>query len=169
MEIEEDIAYDGKNYHIVYSDADSFYDLPKELVRQHYGVCFYKGKIVVGWHEQKKVWGLLGGKIESGESFDEALVREVQEESNMRILEHRPIGYQKSIQADGGVMYQLRSLCLVEPIGDFVSDPSGSVTKIKLINVSEWDEHIDWGEVGRRILERSLELKSRVDSPGEGI
>lgn len=157
MEIEDDIAYDGKSFHIVYGDADSFDDLPKELVTQHYGVCFYGDKIVVGWQPKGERWSLLGGKIEPGETFDEALVREVREESNMRVLEHRPIGYQKVIKLDGSFIYQIRSKCIVEPIGEFVSDPAGGVTEIKLIDVSEWDEYIDWGDVGRRILERSLE------------
>jgi hypothetical protein len=86
----------------------------------------------------------------------------------MRVLEHRPIGYQKVIKADGSFVYQIRSKCIVEPIGDFVSDPSGGVTKIKLIEAADWDEYIDWGSVGRGILERALKLKTRVDSPGEG-
>ena len=156
MEIEDDIDYDGKNFHIVYRDSDTFDDLPKDLVQQHYGVCFYGDKIVVGWHEKSRRWSLLGGKIEEGETFSETLEREVGEESNMRIMKQIPVGYQKVISTDGSFVYQLRSTCLVEPIGAFVSDPSGSVTKMKLIDVSEWDEYIDWGRVGRRILQRAL-------------
>jgi len=158
MEIEDDIAYDGKSFHIVYRDADNFDDLPKELVQQRYGVCFYGAKIVVGWHPRGGQWSLLGGKVELGETFDEALEREVIEESNMRVLQHSPIGFQKVIKQDGGFVYQLRSRCIVEPIGEFVSDPSGGVTAIKYIDVSEWDEYVHWGAVGRRILERALKL-----------
>ncbi len=158
MEIEEDIAYDGKRFHIVYSDADTFGDLPKDLIEQHYGVCFYGDKIVVGWHEIGQRWSLLGGKIEKGENIDDALEREVREESNMRVLEHRPIGYQKVVKQDGSFVYQLRSKCIVEPIGEFISDPSGGVAKIQMIDPADWSEYIDWGEVGKRILERALAL-----------
>lgn len=103
---------------------------------------------------------MLGGKIEPGEAADDALIREVMEESNMRVLEHRPIGYQKFIRPDGSFVYQLRSFCVVEPIADFANDPSGGVTKIKLIDPKNWNEYIDWGAVGVRILQRALQFCS---------
>ena len=40
---------DGEiEYSVEYQDTDSFADIPYEYVNQHYGVCFYGGKIVVG-------------------------------------------------------------------------------------------------------------------------
>jgi len=45
----------GVNYQFEYSDADSFDNLPKELVRQAYGVCFYDNKMVIGCGGQKRI------------------------------------------------------------------------------------------------------------------
>lgn len=162
MEINERFVDGGIDYDVMYSDAESFEDLPIEQISQHYGICFYEDKIVIGWHEQKTRWTLLGGKIEPGETVDNALIREVREESNMRVLQHRPIGYQRIIRSDGSFVYQLRSFCIVEPIADFVSDPSGGVTKIKLIDSKDWNEYIDWGAVGVRILERALQFRATL-------
>ena len=97
-----------------------------------------------------------------GESVDDALIREVKEESNMRVLGHYPIGYQKVTRGDGSFVYQLRSVCIVESLADFVSDPAGGVTKITCIDPQEWDEYIHWKDIGHRILERALEIKNKL-------
>jgi ADP-ribose pyrophosphatase YjhB (NUDIX family) len=164
MEIKDRINYEGKNYHVTYTDADTFRDLPYDKINQHYGVCFFDDKIVVGWNEKKQHWSLIGGKIEPQETVDDTLVREVREESNMKVRWHQPIGYQQVTAEDGSFVYQLRSCCVVEPMGAFVNDPAGHVTKILLIDPEEWDSYIDWGVIGKRILARALEIKSRYFS-----
>jgi len=162
MQLKDQFRDGGNEYSVEYHDADSFAEIPYEQVNQHYGVCFYGDKIVVGWHPRQDRWGLLGGKIEMGESVDDALVREVQEESNMRVLRHQPLGYQKVMRADGSFVYQLRSVCIVESFADFVSDPDGGVTKIAFIDPQKWDEYIHWKDIGHRILERALEIKNKL-------
>lgn len=159
MRIEEDYIANGKKYHVVYSDTDSFEHLPQEKITQHYGVCFYGEKIVVCWHGKKEEWTLPGGKVESGESLEQTLFREVAEETNMSVISHTPIGYQEVFREDGTSVIQLRSVCVVEPIGEFVADKDGSITEIKCIDAKEWNEYIYWGDVGKRILERAREIK----------
>lgn len=149
----------NKNWQFIYFDANSFDGLPYEQCRQHLGVCFYGDKVVLGWHEGKhNHWSLVGGTIEPGEFIDSALIREVQEESNMKVLWHKPIGYQQVTTADGKVFFQLRSYCEVEPIGDFVSDPAGIVTRITYIEPNDFKNFVDWGEIGNRIIERAVEI-----------
>ncbi len=162
MQLKDQFRDSGNEYSVEYQDADSFADILYENVNQHYGVCFFGDKIVVGWHPKQNRWDLLGGKIESGESFEDTLIREVQEESNMRVLRHQPLGYQKVTREDGSFVYQLRSVCIVEPFGDFMSDPAGGVTKITCIDPQEWDEYIHWKDIGHRILERALEIKNSL-------
>lgn len=106
-----------------------------------------------------KSWGLVGGRIEEGETFEQTLRREVQEESNMKIVPFKPIGYQKVIDIkDKSFIYQLRYACVVEPFGEFVSDPTNTIDEIKLIDPLEYKKYFDWGEIGERIITRGIQI-----------
>ncbi len=158
MTIKQNLNWsDGKVYKLVWRDCDSFEEIKDKKLQQSYGVCFYKNKLVIGGNGNNK-WGLIGGHIENGETPEETLIREVQEESNMRVIKQIPIGYQEVINPDGAIDYQLRSFCLVEPIGQFVSDPAGSVTEIKLIDPKDYKKYFDWGKIGDRIMKRAMEI-----------
>lgn len=163
---EEWTGRSGEKYVFEYSDADSFDILDSSLCRQVYAVCFCDNKMVIGCGPQKwneDGWGLLGGGIEKGETFEETLKREIQEESNMKVLSYLPIGYQKVINTkDASYVYQLRYVCKVKPFGPFVSDPAGSITEIKLINPSEYKKYFNWGKIGERIISRAVELLPRI-------
>jgi 8-oxo-dGTP pyrophosphatase MutT (NUDIX family) len=152
----------GEVFDIEYDDVDDFNTLPRELCTQVYGVCFCDDKLVIGFGGKKKAWGLIGGTIEPGESFEETLKREIIEESNMEVTKWLPLGYQKITDKDGIEKYQLRAACLARPLGDFVEDPAGSIKEIKLINPADYKQYFDWGEIGDRIIERALELKSKL-------
>jgi len=149
---------DGSIAYITYNDADSFENLRKEKVTQVYGVCFVGEKMLVVHNE--KHWSLVGGTLESGETFEECLKREIQEESNMKVLEFLPIGYQEVI-CNGEKIYQIRYACAVALYGDFVSDPAGSVTEIKLIEPSEYKQYFNWGDVGDRLVACALKVKQK--------
>jgi 8-oxo-dGTP pyrophosphatase MutT (NUDIX family) len=158
-------SYTGKSgvtYALEYSDADSFEDLDYAKCRQVYGVCFCDDKMVIGYGGQKQDWGLIGGTIEPGETFEQTLKREIQEESNMKVLSALPIGYQKVTDTrDGSCVYQLRYACMVRPYGPFVADPADSITEIKLIDPAEYKKYFDWGKIGDMVIERALELKKQ--------
>lgn len=165
---EEYIGRSGVKSIFEYQDADSFDNLDYSKCRQVYGVCFYDDKIVVGygWYAgQKQDWGLIGGTIEKGEKFEETLIREIQEESNMEVISYLPIGYQKAINTrDGDYIYQLRYACKVKPRGPFVEDPAGVITEIKLIDPKDYKQYFDWGKIGDRIMARALEIKESLIS-----
>jgi len=164
MKITENyLGNSGVKYIFEYEDANSFDNLEYDKCRQAYGACFCDDKLVIGFGGKKNDWGLIGGTIEPGEKFEETLKREIQEESNMEVLKALPIGYQKVIDTrDDSYIYQLRYACLVKPLGTFVSDPAGSVTEIKLIDPLEYKQYFDWGKIGERIIERALDLNSRL-------
>ncbi|MCX6712777.1 MAG: hypothetical protein NTY66_01060 [Candidatus Vogelbacteria bacterium] len=101
--------------------------------------------------------------MEKGETFIETLKREIQEESNMKVLSCLPIGYQKVTDTrDNSFVYQLRYACLVRPYGPFIEDPAGSITKIKLIDPAGYKQYFDWGQIGDQIISRALELKLKL-------
>lgn len=164
MTIKQNLSWnDGKVYKLVWHDCDSFDEIKGKKLQQSYGVCFYNSKLVIGRGDNSK-WNLIGGHIEKEESPEEALVREAIEESNMKVLKQIPIGYQEVINPDGTIDYQLRSFCIVEPIGEFVSDPAGSVTEIKLIDPKDYKKYFDWGKIGDRIMERAVEILNRQNN-----
>lgn len=162
MEIKSQISnLDGSMTQIIYNDADSFDFLDKSKVKQVYGVCFFEGKMLIVFNGKRKAWGLVGGSIEVGESFEGCLKREVKEESNMKVLSSVPIGYQAVTMGDNTI-YQLRYACAVRPIDSFVADPDNAITEIKLIDPLSCKEFFDWGEIGDRIIKRGTEIITKL-------
>ncbi len=156
------INTDGSVVNLTYRDADSFEDLISKKVTQSYGVCFVGDKIVIVHIPKINHWGLVGGTLKEGESYEECLKREIKEESNMKVNYFAPIGYQE-VELPNETIYQLRYLCIVEPYGEFISDPDGSVTEIKIIDPKDYKQYFDWGEIGDRIMERAIELKEKFE------
>lgn len=151
----------GKKFIVEYFDCDDFSTLPVEQCTQTYGVCFVGDQIVIGLRA-KLYWGLIGGTIEKGETFDETFAREIKEESNMEVLRKIPVGYQKVTTEEGKVFYQLRYVAIVRPFGPFVEDPAGAIKEIKLIDSKDYKQYFDWGAIGERIIERALELRNKL-------
>ena len=139
-----DYFRDGRHFKIEYFDVQTFHDIPIDLVQQVYGVCFHQSKMIIVRNGVRGTWGLVGGQREEGESIDQALRREIQEESNMEVLKWKPIGVQKVTDPENKSYYQLRTVCRVKPLGPFVSDPGGSVTEVKYIDPFTYKKYFDW-------------------------
>lgn len=56
------------------------------------GVVIDKGKILLGKRKDLKIWGLPGGRVEKDETVEEALIREVEEETGIKVDEFRLSG-----------------------------------------------------------------------------
>lgn len=125
----------GQVLPVVYQDVDDEkVELAGKSVDAVHAYCFCGDKLVLVYADSKGYWTPPGGGVEAGEMVAEAVVREVQEESNMKVLRQRVIGCQE-IAEPQGVVRQTHSVCLVEPYGEFVSDPDGDITKIALVSV----------------------------------
>ena len=153
----------GQILNLVYCDIDKEEELLGKKVSGVHAYCFFDGKLVIVYAENKGYWTPPGGGVELAESITEAVVREVLEETNMRVIKQELIGYQ-DIFEHGKINTQTRSVCLVEPIDDFVSDPDGDITEIKLIDPKDCKKYFDWGVVGDRLLDRALEKLSENKS-----
>lgn len=162
------IESDGKEWIYEYFDSIKFDELPQDRIKQAYGVCFYGNDMVIGYGGLKKGWGLIGGSLEPGETYENALVREIKEESNMEIVSYIPIGYQKLTNVENGkLIFQLRYACKVKPIGEFSIDGGDGITekgitKIKLIDPLTYKEYFDWGEIGDYIIKKAISLKTSL-------
>lgn len=142
-----------------YFDCDSFDEIRDLNCAQCYGYCFHKDKLVIVKNGKKNTWGPVGGTVESGETLEETLAREVIEESNMRITHHQPIGYQRATYNNNKPQdYQLRFYCEVEPIGPFVADPDHSIVEVKEIDPQDCKQYFDWKEIGDLILGKALKI-----------
>jgi hypothetical protein len=89
------------------------------------------------------------------------VVREVAEETNMKVLSQELIGYQ-DIYEPSRTVGQTRSFCIVEPYGDFVSDPDGEIQEIILINPEDYKQYFDWGHIGDHIMKKVIELSREI-------
>jgi 8-oxo-dGTP diphosphatase len=143
---------------IYHEDADPLKKLDGKILQSAQGYCFCGDKLVIVYAKNKNFWMPPGGGIEAGETFEQAIVREVKEETNMKVLHQEFIGYQDVYEPNRTVR-QTRSFCIVEPYGDFFSDPDGDITEIKLIDPIDRKQYFDWGKIGDRLMERALELK----------
>lgn len=144
-----------------YRDLDSTDEIKDKKVHSVHAYCFCDGKLVVVYAEKKGYWTPAGGGVEAGESIEEAIIREVKEETNMKVLKQKIIGYHEVFEPNK-ISIQARSVCIVEPYGPFVSDPDGDITEIRLIDPKDHKKYFDWGEVGDYIIQRALELLNEM-------
>ena len=150
----------GQVLEVLYRDIGSELDIPGKKIKDVHAYCFYKDKLVLVYSDKKGYWTPPGGGVEIGESAREAVTREVKEETNMKVLRQRFVGFQEIFESRG-VINQTRSVCIVEPYGPFVADPDdGEVAKIELIDPKDYKKYFDWGSVGDRLMEQALFLKS---------
>lgn len=151
----------GQVLDVIYRDIDSELDFKDKKISGVHAYCFYKDKLVIVYADSKGYWTPPGGGVGEGEDPRDAVRRELKEETNMQVLRQRFIGYQEITESEG-VVSQTRSVCIVEPHGDFISDPDGDITEVKLIDPSEYKKYFDWGVIGDRLIQRALEVKAQM-------
>ncbi|MBN2094399.1 MAG: NUDIX hydrolase [Candidatus Zambryskibacteria bacterium] len=158
MEIRSNfVSSSGQKVEVIYyEDLDPDKNLDNKILNGVHGFCFCKDKLVIVYAENKGYWTLPGGAIELGETYEEATIREVQEESNMKVLHQELIGFQ-DIYEPNRTIRQTRSFCIVEPYGEFNGDPDGDITEIKLIDPRDFKKYINWGNIGDRLIEKAIE------------
>jgi len=98
--ISEQYSYkdsDGNTVNAVfeYYEADTFENLPHANCRQVRAITYDPKlkKVFVVSSLSGTGWGHPGGTIESGETFEQTLGRELVEETNTRLVKAVPIGY----------------------------------------------------------------------------
>ena len=71
MKITQILKWKDKEYKLIWHDADDFSKLLDKNLTQSYGVCLYKGKLLIVKNNGN--WSLPGGHLEKGEKPEEAL------------------------------------------------------------------------------------------------
>ncbi len=164
MEIQSTLTNrSGQVLNVMYRDVDGESDFKDKKISGVHAYCFYNDKLVVVYSDSKRYWTPPGGGVEVGETARDAVTREVKEETNMKVLKQRFVGFQE-ISEPGKIVTQTRSVCIVEPYGSFVEDPDdGEITKIEFIDPKDYKKYFDWGEIGDHIMEKVLQLKTQMD------
>ncbi len=158
MQIKTQIENRGETYHVTYEDEDPGQNLGESTLHGVHCFCFCEGKLVVVKNGRGE-WTPPGGAIEKGETYTEAAEREIKEESNMRVLSMEYIGYQDVwFEKEKTLSRQARMVAIVEPYGEFESDPDGDILEIKLIDPQDYKEYVKWGEIGDHLMKRALEM-----------
>lgn len=152
---------DNIDYLVEWHDADSFDEVPYERATQVYAVPFYRDKVLLV-HTLGHGDNLPGGTIEPDETYEQTLRRELQEETNTRVIDWLPIGYQIVTEPDGKIKYQLRVVATVDKIGEFVKDAGGSVHHNLLVEPAKVNEYIKYGEVGDRVIARAIAIRPKL-------
>jgi 8-oxo-dGTP diphosphatase len=147
-------GFDGKNVLLTWLPGESYQGL--KPIKQAYGFCFNReGKLLV---QQKKPgpWQVMGGTIEPGETPEETLIREVDEEVNIEIADIHYLGAQKVEEPDREAYYQLRFAARITKLKERQADPDkGILRKRRFINPNDYAKVSDWGEIGTAIVKRA--------------
>ncbi|MDR3572076.1 MAG: NUDIX hydrolase [Candidatus Pacebacteria bacterium] len=152
------IEHNGRRCDIHHTDANNFDALPDGLILKAHAVCFWGGKMLLVHHAEYDIWSIPGGTRESGESIEEALAREIMEETNCDMVDYIPIAYQKIVDPDGDGYYRLQYRCNVVPRGEFKEDIAGHVDRIAWIDPGDFEKYIEDKEFKKAVIRRALEL-----------
>jgi len=148
------------SYNVKWSDEVDFSNLIN--VKQVYGVLFNElGEILIV--NTVGNWQLPGGKPEEGESWEEALVREVNEEADVEIDHIIPLGYQYVSEikklGNGNTFCQLRFLAKISKLNESSKDPAtGKIPERKFIRPDEFSNYCPWGKIGQHIIDKATSI-----------
>ncbi len=155
----------GITQNICYEELDSF-DTIRSLPMGAVGAfCFYGDRIVLVYAKNRDTWEIPGGGCEFGETFEESIIREIKEESNMKVLNLFPLGYDIFTNTETKENnYVARYAAKVEPYGPFVKDlADGEITAMKLIEPKDYTQYFDWGERSKVMMKKALCLVLGVE------
>jgi 8-oxo-dGTP pyrophosphatase MutT (NUDIX family) len=132
-----------------------------EKIKQVYAVVLNPQNQILLVHNLQSGWGLVGGKVEEGESLFECLKREVYEESAV-VLDKTSIQecfYQKVYFGEGDNWvfdsYQVRFIARTRQIDTFIQDPAGGVDAVKWLELENLKQDLKWGQATELILENA--------------
>ena len=132
------------------TDKSQIPDLPWQQV---YSIGNLDGRVLlINSLMYEKEFNLPGGRTEPGETIEQTIAREMIEECNMRVIEWQPLGYQHLTKPDGKQIFQFRVYAKLEKIGKFVNDPGGGVIKNTMVDLSQVNSLIKYGEIGERMV-----------------
>ena len=163
--IESQANFKNNDYHVTWIRDDDLSNY--KPVKQVYGVVFNDaGEILIVRRTKKHNWQIPGGTPEIGETLEDTLVRELEEEANVLVKKIAPLGAQKVVLLDGNdnePSYQLRYVALLDELLPLKEDPdSGEVWERMFVLSDDVNKYITWGEVGRALFEDAIDVYCKI-------
>ena len=125
---------------------------PADLEAEHRAVSFVIGdtdvamvvanteaKIVVLWHNKLQKWSLPVGKVETHQSFEEALKQEAREELGVEVTEHERLGVFEHVYQREGQHVKIES-CLFRVLsykGDVRNNEPHKHRELRFVTLAE--------------------------------
>jgi 8-oxo-dGTP diphosphatase len=83
-------------------------------------------------------WALPGGRVDSGETIEQTIVREVKEETGLDVAVMRKIGEYHEQGVQDGLEYDYYPACfLVKTVGGKIKKQESEIEEIKLFSLNE--------------------------------
>ena len=91
----------------------------------------------------KGYWALPGGRVDTGETVEQTVVREVKEETGLHVKIVRKIGEYHESGVQDGIEYDYYPACfLVKPVGGKVKRQKREIEEIRLVDPKEIPERL---------------------------
>jgi ADP-ribose pyrophosphatase YjhB (NUDIX family) len=159
------VIHTDKSYHLTWTrDSDANKYAP---VTHVHGIIFNNaGDILVGRPKPSKPWTLPGGKVETGESIEQTLRRELMEEVNVAVGAVHILGVQKVEVPDDpkdekNPYFQVRCVALLGELLPQKLDPGASEAVIwerVFVPSAEIEQYLPWGENGHAMFEEAVDM-----------
>ncbi len=132
-------------------------------IKQAYGVCLDDEQRVLLQKHPERPWNIPGGQPEPGETYEQTVIREVYEETNVRVENPRFIGYQEVFEDGVLKAYQLRFIATVVAIDERQPDPDEGVMRERMfvplsevMNYIPYPQYKDMFKVVETVLKNAL-------------
>jgi 8-oxo-dGTP pyrophosphatase MutT (NUDIX family) len=148
----------GDQHEFTFYETDSLKGY--KPLTQSYGLCYTEDKkFVVGKRPSRPNYNPSGGTIEKGETPEETLIREVDEELSLEVIKYKLIGVQKATNLrTNKTVYQVRYACIVK-LKELTPDPdNGELWERILVNPNEVNKYLNWHEVGEYLEKKSYDM-----------
>jgi len=134
-------------------------------ITQVYGVIFNeKGEILICRGSNTADWQIPGGSPEKGETIEQTLKREIEEEADVLIKQIVPLGVQRVEyleSSDKAIHYQARFVALVDKVLPQTLDPDPKINKVwqrKFIPHEKIAEFVKWGKTGNALFVDAIKV-----------